>query len=339
MNKIIIGIIGLGVGERHLYSYKSHPNCVVKTVCDFDGEKLKKVNRNFPDIKLTKNFEDIFDDKNINLVSIASNDNFHFEQVILGIKKNKNLFVEKPICISYKELEKIIDEYSKNKNIKISSNLLLRQHPLFLEIKNKIKQNQLGDIYHVEGDYNYGRLQKLTNGWRGDIPFYSVMHGGGLHLIDLILWLKKTKVKSVVGTSNKIVSLNTNFRHDDFKTAFLKFEDDSTAKVNANFGCVLPHNHELKVFGKKGSFLYNFNKGYFFTSRSKSVKPKIYSQSYTNKMKMSFIHNFVDYLLNNSEPYITFQEIIDSISISLACEKSFKSCQWEKVNYFNLSKI
>ena len=32
-------------------------------------------------------------------------------------------------------------------------------------------KKKLGDIYHIEGDYNYGRLKKLTKGWRGKIPY------------------------------------------------------------------------------------------------------------------------------------------------------------------------
>ena len=63
---------------------------------------------------------------------------------------------------------------------------MLRAHPIFIKIFKMIKKNLIGKIYHIEGEYNYGRLYKITHGWRGRLPFYSVTQGGGIHIIDLI---------------------------------------------------------------------------------------------------------------------------------------------------------
>ena len=59
----------------------------------------------------------------------------------------------------------------------------------FLSLKRRIKKNNLGKIYYVEADYNYGRLNKIVKGWRSKIKNYSVTLGGGIHLIDLITFL------------------------------------------------------------------------------------------------------------------------------------------------------
>ena len=40
-----------------------------------------------------------FFDKQVKLVSIASFDNFHHEQIIKGLNNNKNLIIEKPIIV------------------------------------------------------------------------------------------------------------------------------------------------------------------------------------------------------------------------------------------------
>ena len=47
----------------------------------------------------------------------------------------------------------------------------------------------MGRLYYLEGDYAYGRLPKILSGWRAEIPIYSVVHGGAIHIIDLLLWL------------------------------------------------------------------------------------------------------------------------------------------------------
>ena len=65
-------------------------------------------------------------------------------------------------------------------------------------------------MYFLEGDYNYGRIDKLTKGWRGKVKDYSVILGGGIHLLDLILSLKRSKVMEVYTQTNKIITKNLN---------------------------------------------------------------------------------------------------------------------------------
>ena len=66
-----------------------------------------------------------------------------------------------------------------------------------------------------KGDYNYGRFEKLTKGWRGKIPFYSVTQGGGIHMIDIMIWLLKSSPKEVFAIGNNLSSSNTNFKFND----------------------------------------------------------------------------------------------------------------------------
>ena len=43
MNKIYVGIIGLGVGQRHLETFLANKKCFVKYVCDFDQKKIEGI--------------------------------------------------------------------------------------------------------------------------------------------------------------------------------------------------------------------------------------------------------------------------------------------------------
>ena len=67
------------------------------------------------------------------MISIASHDNYHFSQILLALKNKKHVFVEKPLCQTHQELNKIKKELNKNKSIKFSSNLVLRAHPKYLK--------------------------------------------------------------------------------------------------------------------------------------------------------------------------------------------------------------
>ena len=46
--------------------------------------------------------------KNIKIISLASYDNYHFKQVISCLNNNKNVFVEKPLCMFKHELKKFL---------------------------------------------------------------------------------------------------------------------------------------------------------------------------------------------------------------------------------------
>ena len=72
------------------------------------------------------------------MVSIASYDEFHFPQIIKGLNNNKNLVIEKPMCLTQKELNKI--HMLLKKKLKITSNLVLRVNDLFSKIKKNKKK-------------------------------------------------------------------------------------------------------------------------------------------------------------------------------------------------------
>ena len=107
--KIVVGIIGLGVGAFHLKNSLRYKNCKVKYICDKNKKKLNFYKKNFKIEKASKNSDDIINDKEINVVIIASNDNDHFNQTRKSLLKNKNVFVEKPLCLTRNELNAIIN--------------------------------------------------------------------------------------------------------------------------------------------------------------------------------------------------------------------------------------
>ena len=102
--KFNVGIIGLGVGTQHFLAYQKHPDCIVKSVCDFDRNIETKIYQEHPNIFFAKDSNEILYDPSIDIVTIASWDNYHYEQIIKGIKNNKAPFVEKPLCIYEKKL-------------------------------------------------------------------------------------------------------------------------------------------------------------------------------------------------------------------------------------------
>ena len=210
--KFNAGVIGLGVGKRHLDLYLHNPNILNVKVCDLNIHKLEKIKKEYKNVLICDSADCIIEDPQIDIVSIASYDNSHHEHIIKALSNKKHIIVEKPICISEIELISICEKAKNNPELIIASNFVLRSNPYFKYFKKLIENNEIGEIYHIEGDYNYGRLNKITNGWRGDIENYSVSHGGGIHIIDLIMWLTGERIEKCASLGNKFSTRNSKFK-------------------------------------------------------------------------------------------------------------------------------
>lgn len=339
MKKINCAVIGMGVGERHANFYnRFHQTNLIK-IFEIDKKKIKKLKKKFPKVNFVSNENSIFEDKNIDLVSIASYDNFHFDQIIKCLKNRKNIFVEKPICLNLSQLKKIYKIYKKSK-VRISCNLILREAPQFKKIIQMHKKKTFGDIFYIEGNYNYGRIKKIKDGWRGKIPFYSVTYGGGVHMIDLVTWILKELPFQIKAEANKILTKNSSFKYNDFSVALLKFKSGKIAKITSNFGCMIPHHHSLNIFGSKGTLMNSLNGANFYKSRDKKSKPKKFKKSFKKNEKNNLLKNFVLCLLKKErENPIKFREIINTMLICFAIEKSFNTNKNIKLDYKNFKLI
>ena len=141
MKKIDVAVIGLGVGFWHLNAYLKSKNINNIFICDFNKNLEKKIQRISKRIVIST-FKNILKNDKIKIVSIASYDNFHCTQITQSFNNKKNVFVEKPMCMSKNELNKILKKQRQTKKY-LSSNLVLRANPLFINIKKKIKNRYI----------------------------------------------------------------------------------------------------------------------------------------------------------------------------------------------------
>jgi myo-inositol 2-dehydrogenase/D-chiro-inositol 1-dehydrogenase len=89
-------VIGLGVGEKHAEALRANPHVELIAICDHDPAKLSEVAGRFPGVRQIAQDTLILDDPAIDLVCIASYDNFHFAQTMRAHEHDKHVFVEKP---------------------------------------------------------------------------------------------------------------------------------------------------------------------------------------------------------------------------------------------------
>ena len=329
-----VGVIGLGVGERHANVYKNDARCHLTGIHDFNHKKCEILKSKFPRVKIYRSDNEIINDGNIDLISIASFDNYHFKQVINSLKKNKHVMVEKPICLNKEELDQIIEIKEKKKNIQLSSNLVLRTNPKMVDIKKDIMLSSYGSIYYIEADYFWGRTSKLS-GWRSKMDYYSIILGAAIHMIDLIIWMLGVKPISVYAIGNRIGSKTTDLKFNSFAVMLLKFSNGLIAKITGNGPCVHPHFHGIKVFGSKKTLIHNFHESFYFDkTKNKTNKVTLKKRKYKGDNKDKIITNFIDSILNPKiNPIVIEQDIYNSMSVCLAAEESMNANRIVKIKY------
>ena len=153
--KIGVAVIGLGIGEQHARAYHKMDNCIIHWFYDLSHMKARVIADKLGQGRVAASFEEILHDPKVQIVSVASYDSAHFEQVVAALDAGKHVFVEKPICRTLDELEIIKQAWIQYRDkLKLSSNLVLRSAPLYQWLKKRIESGDFGEIYAFDGSFN-----------------------------------------------------------------------------------------------------------------------------------------------------------------------------------------
>jgi predicted dehydrogenase len=336
MTPLRAAIIGLGVGEQHIAGYRAHPGAEVVALCDIDPAKLAMAAERYPELRLTPDPHELLTDPEIDVVSVASYDDAHYEQIRLALEHGKHVFAEKPLVLHEHEgieLARILDDRPE---LRLSTNLPLRLSPRFARVRELIASGELGELFHLEGDYDYGRRHKLTDGWRGRIPYYSVMLGGGIHMVDLLTWMSGVAVTEVVAAEGtRIATAGTRFEHLDFVTALMRTDTGALIKVNANLGCVSRHFHAVRIYGTQGTFVNGLPDGTLYRTAPAPQEgiPSPVDDPYPGAGKGDLIESFVESILTGAPARVTAKDAFASLSVCLAVERALNGGGPVEVEY------
>ena len=205
---------------------------------------------------MSRNEKLVFHDKPINidasfdLVVVATPDHLHKEYILKTISLGISCFVEKPLITSKADLTEIINAINVNPDTKITTNLILRASPLFVEIRKLFLTGAFGSKVFIEGKYLYGRWGKLVNDWRGTAD-YSVILGGLIHLIDLVCFISN---EFNFDCKIDFQRLTNKFPSDvkDFGSIVLTSPNIGIAHLTTSFSTPVDHRRDLAIYGDSG---------------------------------------------------------------------------------------
>jgi predicted dehydrogenase len=331
--QINVGVIGLGVGEQHAHMYAKLEKCRVKWLYDISSEKAVEVAGRIGQGEIATSLDQVLSDSEVSVVSIATFDHLHFDEVIAAFDAGKHVFVEKPLCRTLDELVTLKQSWQTNSRPHLQSNLVLREAAVYKLLKIMIEDGELGTIYAIDGDYLYGRLHKITEGWRENVPDYSVMEGGGIHMIDLMVELAGARPESVATVGNNISTRDTSFDYNDFMASTFEFSSGLIGRITANFGSVHRHHHVLRVFGTEATFIYDDMGPRIHRTRDEDARAEILDVETLPDHKGALIPGFIDAILAGTDPAPKAQREFDLISICGAADTALVAKKTLEIEY------
>lgn len=314
--QVNLGFIGAGqYAKSTLIPAFKKTGVRLSSIASINGVSGLKATQKFGFLENVTDSQIVIENPHHNAIVIATRHDSHAELVMSALKANKHVFVEKPLCLSLTDIDKIKAAYQKPRSKHLASNFPIlmvgfnrRFAPHIIKIKDILKSVSEPKCF-------------VMNVNAGFIPPDHWVHdrqiGGGriigevCHFIDLLRFLAESPI-----TGWQRLTMKSEM--DDTVSIQLAFADGSIGSINyfANGNKSLVK-ERLEVFAEGGVLqLDNFRKLTGFGWKNFD-KMRLWKQ---DKGQQACVTAFVDAIQSGGKSPIPFEEIIEvsQISIELA---------------------
>jgi len=306
--------------EKLSSKYKLH------AVMSRTGHSAKSVAKQYGAKYATTNYEDILNDKDVDLVMIATRHDSHATLTLQALEAGKHVFVEKPLAIDMEQLADVVKvcknlaKEDKLPHLMVGFNR--RFSPFIEDIYNKTKGRSSGLAMNMT--INAGALPKSL--WVHDPKVGGGrIIGEGCHFIDTMSFLSSSNVTSVYSTAlNQTKELAIK---NDNVILNMKFEDGSIGTLSYLSNGNKSFSKEQMILFCEGKVLsldnYKKNSGYGTSDFKKFSQDK----GHKNEM-MSFINN----IKSSSENLISLESLVNTTLATFAHVKSLEENREVKIS-------
>jgi polar amino acid transport system substrate-binding protein len=318
-SNIKIGFIGAGsFAQSSLLPHLKSLDVNLINVCTTDGLTAQNVARKFGFQKFTTSPEEILNDKEINVVFIATRHDSHSKYVIEALRSSKKVFVEKPLAINYDELKEIIDLQSEEKFLLVGYNRRFAKS--IVDIKNHFPSGPFNFLYRV----NAGKLP--LEHWTQWEEQGGRIIGEVCHFVDTLSFICNSNPKQVYAQS---ISFKQGFlKEEDTVSIVMKFEDGSIGTIiyQANADSSIPKEYLEVSAHQKSAILHNFEKVNFYSGG------KIKTKSYFGKGHKEEIEAFINSIKKGGEPPIDLKTLLITTLTTFAIIESLRTNKPIEIN-------
>ena len=331
-----IGIIGAGrIGKVHLESISYHvKNATVTAMADpFMNEETEKLIRSYGVSKVTKDYKDILNDKDIDAVLVCSSTDTHAAISIEAINAGKHVFCEKPVDHSIEKIQAVADALKEHPDIKFQVGFNRRFDHNFAAIRKAYDDGKIGEA-HI--------LKITSRDPEPPNPAYIKVSGGifldmTIHDFDMACFLTDSDVEELYVNSAVLVDPAIGEQGDvDTAIITMKMANGALAVIDNSRKADYGYDQRAELFGSKGMVATsNDTVSWAIISNADGVtgeKPLFfflerYMDSFSEEMRQ-----FTEAVINDTEVPVGIHAGLQSVKIGLAARKSVEEHRPVKIS-------
>jgi len=307
VKKLNVAVIGAGFwGRNHIRVYKELPNANLSSICEVNSERLKAAVKEYQ-VKGYKNISDLLKRGDIDAVSICTWATKLAEITEEALKAGKHVLVEKPMANNSKQAEKLVRLAEEN-DLRLMVGFIERYNPGVKNLKGYIKREEIGSVVSA--------LTRRVSEWPERIGDVGVVKDSAIHDIDILRFLFEEDPSTVYAKVGRL----KHKQFEDYAHIMLTFKEEKTAFIEANW--LTPQKvRRLIVTGSKAILSLDY-----ITQKvtiEKFGETIIPSHQWKEPLKLE-LQDFVNSILNNSEPLVTGEDGLKALIIAEAAYRSSK---------------
>lgn len=157
-----VAVVGVGYWGKNLvrnfYELKA-----LGAICEGDTQRATQLAVQYPDCRVTADFTDILDDREITAVVVATPAETHASLVKAALLGGKDVYVEKPLCLSVETGQELVALAREQGRILMVGHLLW-YHPAILKIQELVRNGDLGRLRYIYSNrLNLGKIRREEN--------------------------------------------------------------------------------------------------------------------------------------------------------------------------------
>ena len=157
-----VAVVGVGHWGKNLVR-NFHEIGALAAVCDRDDEQLARIAAQYPGVPCRRAFVEVLGDRAIDGVAIATPAETHGDLVREALLAGKDVFVEKPLCLSPRVGEELV-RLARERGRVLMVGHLLWYHPAIQKLRELVMQGELGRIRYVYSNrLNLGKIRREEN--------------------------------------------------------------------------------------------------------------------------------------------------------------------------------
>lgn len=252
-----IGCAVIGYGPKHNFGW-AHSAWIDATddlrlvgVCDVDPARTAAAKEAFPDIRTYNDVAEVWEDDEIELVSIVTPHFTHCPLTVEAFQAGKHVVVEKAMCLNVAEATEMV-EAGKRAGRMLAVHHNRRHDGNFRRVKEIVHSGIIGEVFHIE--LSAGGYGEPQNGWYTE----KDKSGGGFffwgpHAVDWVLDLIPQRIVGVNGFFHDLVWHGMS--NEDQTRAIIRFENGCVADVTWSTIAAVGGKPLWRILGTKGGLL------------------------------------------------------------------------------------